>query len=90
MNTNQAKPLKMIKNVTAIFWLCGMALFLYGFSASGIRQDYIFAISLSVMVSAILTLGFCVFIQMMEEASGKNRQVGSHSSFVYRKSPQIV
>ncbi|SFA85360.1 MULTISPECIES: hypothetical protein [unclassified Bacillus (in: firmicutes)] len=90
MNTNQAKPLKMIKNVTVIFWLFGMALFLYGFTESGIRQDYTFAVSLSIMVSAILTLGFCVFIQMMEEVSGKNRQVRSQSSFVYKKSQQIV
>ncbi|PLR76261.1 hypothetical protein CU633_16320 [Bacillus sp. V3-13] len=93
MSEQQVKSLKMIKNVTTMFWLSGFSLFLFSLFVSGIKQGYLFSISLSIMVSSILTFGFCIFIKIMEEASQKRRaaqfQQRQASTFVYKKSPQL-
>ncbi|PLR86368.1 hypothetical protein CVD25_07730 [Bacillus canaveralius] len=93
MSEQQVKSLKVIKIVTTMFWLSGFSLFLVSLFASGIKQGYLISISLSIMVSSILTFGFCIFIKIMEEASGKRRAVQrqhrSTSTFVYKKSPQL-
>ncbi|WP_174734984.1 hypothetical protein [Mesobacillus harenae] len=85
--------LRIIRLITVTVWSIGFALFLFTFFVNGFVLNYLLSISASLMVSAILTLGFCLFIKIMEEASQKkDSSVGrtkQTSRLVYKKSSQL-
>lgn len=75
MNEKQIKSLLFMKTMTGFGLLVGLAVFVYSFFESGIKQDYILSIGLSIMASSMLLFGFGLFLNLMEEVTSKRHLV---------------
>jgi hypothetical protein len=75
MNEKQLKTLTFGRRMTSLGLFVGFIVFLTSFFVSGIKQDYIFSIGLSIMVSSMLLFGFGLFLMLMQGVSDARQKV---------------
>jgi hypothetical protein len=75
MNEKQMKTLTFGRRMTSLGLFVGFIVFLTSFFASGVKQDYIFSIGLSIMVSSMLLFGFGLFLMLMQGVSDARQKV---------------
>ncbi|MFZ3589666.1 hypothetical protein ACOI1C_10365 [Bacillus sp. DJP31] len=75
MNKKQLRTMTFGRRMTSIGLVVGFMIFLSSFFVSGIKQDYILSIGLSIMVTSMLLFGFGLFLMLMQEVSDSRQRV---------------
>jgi hypothetical protein len=74
MNEKQLKTLTFGRRMTSLGLFIGFIVFFTSFFVSGVKQDYIFSIGLSIMVSSMLLFGFGLFLMLMQGVSDSRQK----------------
>lgn len=69
MNEKQFRTMTFGRKITNFGLVFGFIILLTSFFVGGIKQEYIFSIGLSVMVTSMLLFGFGLFLMLMQEVT---------------------
>lgn len=69
MNEKQLKTFSFGRRMTSLGLFVGFIVFLSSFFVSGINQDYVFSIGLSIMMASMMLFGFGLFFMLMQGVS---------------------